>query len=137
MKKAPYRTHLEYPPLTMYQMIERIAHQYPNEPAYELYGRKTTYAGFVRREGNDILPEYFQKQGNLHPRPVCGTGGAGRRAGRSSRHRADRAHAGRASGPPRGTLHAESRQKISEISQYKSRDALEDISEEGRPAGST
>ncbi|MBR2189607.1 MAG: acyl--CoA ligase [Eubacterium sp.] len=43
------RTHLEYPPLTMFQMIERIARRYPDEPAYELYGRKTSYAGFVRR----------------------------------------------------------------------------------------
>lgn len=48
---APYqqREHLEYPPLTMFQMVERIAQQYPDEPAYEFYGRKTSYASFVRQ----------------------------------------------------------------------------------------
>ena len=40
--------HLEYPPLTMFQMVERIARQYPNEPAYEFYGKKTSYARFVQ-----------------------------------------------------------------------------------------
>ena len=43
------RTHLEYPELTMFQMVERIAGQYPDEPAYEFYGHKTSYASFVKR----------------------------------------------------------------------------------------
>ncbi len=48
---VPYqqREHLEYPRLTMYQMVERIARQYPDEPAYEFYGRKTSYTAFVRK----------------------------------------------------------------------------------------
>ena len=49
MLNTPYKRHLEYPQRTMFQMIERIAQQYPDEPAYELYGRKTTYAEFIRR----------------------------------------------------------------------------------------
>ncbi len=40
---------LEYPELTMFQMVERIAKDYPNEPAYEFYGRKTTYRTFVNK----------------------------------------------------------------------------------------
>ena len=43
------KEHLDYPRLTMFQMIERIAGQYPNEPAYEFYGRRVSYAGFVSR----------------------------------------------------------------------------------------
>lgn len=43
------RDHLEYPELTMFQMVERIARQYPDEPAYEFYGTKTSYRSFVRR----------------------------------------------------------------------------------------
>lgn len=41
--------HLNYPPLTMFQMVERVAGEHPLEPAYEFYGRKTTYQAFVRR----------------------------------------------------------------------------------------
>jgi long-chain acyl-CoA synthetase len=41
--------HLEYPELTMFQMVERIAGQYPKEPAYEFYGKKTSYQAFVQR----------------------------------------------------------------------------------------
>ncbi|MDE6107681.1 MAG: acyl--CoA ligase, partial [Oscillospiraceae bacterium] len=43
------KDHLEYPELTMFQMVERIARQYPREPAYELYGHKTSYGAFVKR----------------------------------------------------------------------------------------
>ena len=43
------KDHLEYPKLTMFQMVERIAKQYPREPAYEFYGHKTSYSSFVRR----------------------------------------------------------------------------------------
>ena len=49
--KTLYRQkeHLDYPRLTMFQMVERAAAQYPNEPAYEFYGRRTSYAAFIRR----------------------------------------------------------------------------------------
>ena len=43
----PYREHIEYPALTMAQMIERIAAECPNEAAYEFYGRRTSYQKFV------------------------------------------------------------------------------------------
>ena len=43
------KSHLEYPELTMFQMLERIAAQYPKEPAYEFYGRKTSYREFIQR----------------------------------------------------------------------------------------
>ncbi len=32
----------------MFQMVERMAQSYPQTPAYEFYGRKTTYSRFVR-----------------------------------------------------------------------------------------
>ena len=40
---------LDYPDLTMYQMVARIAKQYPKMPAYEFYGRKTSYEAFMTR----------------------------------------------------------------------------------------
>ena len=43
------RRHIEYPKLTMFQMIERIARENPNSPAYEFFGRKTTYRQFVQK----------------------------------------------------------------------------------------
>ena len=43
------KDHLEYPSLTMYEMIERVAKQYPNEPAYEFYGRRVRYKDFISR----------------------------------------------------------------------------------------
>ena len=43
------RRHLEYPSATMFEMVDRIASQYPDEPAYEFYNRKTTYRAFIRR----------------------------------------------------------------------------------------
>lgn len=43
------REHLDYPSLTMFQMVKRIADQYPHEIAYEFYGFPTTYRGFIRR----------------------------------------------------------------------------------------
>lgn len=49
METNTQRSHLEYPHLTMFQMVERIAGQYPKEPAYEFYGRQTTYRAFIRR----------------------------------------------------------------------------------------
>lgn len=49
METYTQRRHLEYPALTMFQMIERIAQQYPKEPAYEFYGSKTSYTAFIKR----------------------------------------------------------------------------------------
>ncbi|MCR5794995.1 MAG: acyl--CoA ligase [Solobacterium sp.] len=43
------RRHLEYPELTMFQMVEKAAAQYPDEPAYEFYGRKVSYKDFCTR----------------------------------------------------------------------------------------
>ena len=43
------RKHLEYPDATMFQLVERISAQYPDEPAYEFYGKKTTYRQFIHR----------------------------------------------------------------------------------------
>ena len=47
----PYvqRDHLVYPELTMFQMIERMADQYPNEPAIDFYNRKMTFLQFASR----------------------------------------------------------------------------------------
>jgi len=41
--------HIDYPKLTMFQMIERIAGQYPDEPAYEFYDIKTSFRDFVEK----------------------------------------------------------------------------------------
>ena len=41
--------HLEYPKLTMYQMVERMSVAYPDEPAYEFYGKKTSYSQFIKK----------------------------------------------------------------------------------------
>lgn len=48
---TPFRQkeHLDYPQLTMFQMVERMAQTYPTEPAYEFYGTKTSYRRFVQR----------------------------------------------------------------------------------------
>ena len=48
MNEYIQRGHLDYPELTMFQMVQRIAVQYPHEPAYEFYGRKTSYGSFVK-----------------------------------------------------------------------------------------
>ena len=50
-EKSPFRQrdHLEYPELTMYQMVARIAEKYPDYPAYEFYGRKTVYRSFLQQ----------------------------------------------------------------------------------------
>ncbi len=48
-KQYKQRDHLDYPSLTMFQMVKRIADQYPYETAYEFYGFPTTYRGFIRR----------------------------------------------------------------------------------------
>ena len=43
------REHLDYPRLTMFQMLEQIAARYPGEMAYEFFGRRVTYASFIRK----------------------------------------------------------------------------------------
>lgn len=48
-EKYVQRDHLEYPELTMYQMVEKAAQQSPTETAYEFYGRKTSYQKFIER----------------------------------------------------------------------------------------
>ena len=50
-KAQPYRQrdHLVYPEATMFQLVEKMAGQFPDEPAYEFYGRKTTYRRFIQR----------------------------------------------------------------------------------------
>ena len=44
--KGP-RTHLKYPEKTVYQMIEAAAGMYPEEPAFDFYGRRTNYREFL------------------------------------------------------------------------------------------
>ena len=39
--------HLEYPSLTMFQLIEKSRREYPKEPAYEFQGKRTIYTDFV------------------------------------------------------------------------------------------
>ena len=41
--------HLEYPEKTMFQMVERVAQDSPDAPAYEFYGRQVSYSAFVQR----------------------------------------------------------------------------------------
>ena len=43
------RQHLEYPEATMFEMVDRVAKEYPREIAYEFYNRRTTYDQFIRR----------------------------------------------------------------------------------------
>lgn len=40
---------LDYPELTMFQMVERMAKQAPEAPAYEFYGRQVSYQAFIQR----------------------------------------------------------------------------------------
>ena len=48
-EKYVQRDHLEYPELTMFQMIENMARTYPDEPAVEFYNRKISYRQFIAR----------------------------------------------------------------------------------------
>ncbi len=49
MDRYEPKEHLEYPRLTMFQMVERMAHQHPKEPALEFYDKKTSYETFLAR----------------------------------------------------------------------------------------
>ncbi len=42
------KIHLVYPKATMFQMIERTAGQYPDAPAFDMYGRITSYRKFLQ-----------------------------------------------------------------------------------------
>ena len=39
--------HLEYPELTMFQMVENMSKQFPDTAAIEFYGKKITYTEFM------------------------------------------------------------------------------------------
>ncbi len=43
------RDHLEYPKLTMFEMVARTTEQFHSQTAYEFYGRKTSYARMLFR----------------------------------------------------------------------------------------
>ena len=43
------KEHLTYPEATMFQMVQRCAEQFADEPAYEFYDRKTSYRGFIEK----------------------------------------------------------------------------------------
>ena len=43
------RQHLTYPEKTMFQLVEQAARQFPDEPAYEFYDKKTSYRRFIQR----------------------------------------------------------------------------------------
>ncbi|MBR5641431.1 MAG: acyl--CoA ligase [Firmicutes bacterium] len=46
----PPRRHLDYPSITMFQMIEEVKQDFPDAPAYEFYRRRVSYKSFI----NDI-----------------------------------------------------------------------------------
>ena len=43
------KDHLTYPEATMFEMVNRMAQEFPNEPAYEFYDKQTSYREFVNR----------------------------------------------------------------------------------------
>ena len=45
------RDHLDYPPMTMFEMVQGMAEQYPGEPALDFYNRRITYGQFAMRIG--------------------------------------------------------------------------------------
>ena len=51
MKPEPYkqRNHLTYPEETMFDLVRINAQHYPEEPAVEFYGRRTSYRQFIAR----------------------------------------------------------------------------------------
>ncbi|MBP5750445.1 MAG: acyl--CoA ligase, partial [Firmicutes bacterium] len=44
---SPPRRHLEYPSLTMFQMLEQVAQEFPDSPAYEFYRRRSSFKNFT------------------------------------------------------------------------------------------
>lgn len=55
LKKEPWYKYygdihsIKYPDLTIYELIEKTAASFPNYPALEYYGKKTTYRDFIRK----------------------------------------------------------------------------------------
>lgn len=43
------RENLDYPELTMFQMVERAKNKWPEDTAYEFFGKKVNYGEFVRK----------------------------------------------------------------------------------------
>ena len=48
INKREVRSHITYPELTMFQMVERNARTNPGYPAYEFYNHKVSYKDFVK-----------------------------------------------------------------------------------------
>ena len=44
---TPPRRHLDYPPITMFQMLQQVEQAYPDSPAYEFYKKQTSYKAFI------------------------------------------------------------------------------------------
>ena len=44
-----YLDHIDYPELTMFQMIEKMSEEFPDEPAYEFFDIRTSYRDFVEK----------------------------------------------------------------------------------------
>lgn len=49
MDNNSVRRHLEYPDATMFQLVEKMAQEFPNATAMEFLGHKTSYKRFVKR----------------------------------------------------------------------------------------
>ena len=47
----PYRQrdHLEYPEMTMFEMVRQAAENAPDMPAYEFFNKKTSYRRFIAK----------------------------------------------------------------------------------------
>lgn len=48
-EKYVQRDHLEYPDMTMFQLVKKKADQWPDEPAVEFYNKKISYRQFIGR----------------------------------------------------------------------------------------
>lgn len=44
---ASITKHIDYPEATLYELVEKAAREFPDEPCYEFYGNKTTYTQFI------------------------------------------------------------------------------------------
>ena len=43
------KDHLEYPEATMFELVQKCAEQFADEPAYEFYDKKTSYRDFIAK----------------------------------------------------------------------------------------
>ena len=48
-EKYQQREHLEYPEMTMFQMVEKTAREFPDDPAIDFYNKKISYRKFIER----------------------------------------------------------------------------------------